>query len=429
MAGTNKLLIIQAAALGARFAQARGWPRSRLAFQSCEGIFPALTCPVQATFRTGRLPADHGVSANGFFDRTIRRTFFWEQSAALVAGTRWWTAGRAAGRRVGLVCWQQSLGEAADFILSPKPVHKHHGGLIQDCYTQPPPLYADLCTAIGRPFQLAHYWGPLANRRSSTWIAEALVQLMAVRAGPDLLCGYLPHLDYDLQRYGPEHPAAAAAADVLDELLARLLAAARSAGYDVLVFGDYAMETVSGPPVYPNRALRADGLFEVRSVRGRAYPDFFAGRALAVTDHQVALVYCADPAAAAAARDVLSQLDGVGQVRETDPGLRARGGELMLVAAPGRWFAYPWWTAPGEAPDYARHIDIHNKPGYDPAELFWGWPPPSVSRNPGRVRGTHGRGGPGLEVAWAATFEPAAAPENLVALAALAKRHWEGGTP
>ena len=44
---------------------------------------------------------------------------------------------------------------------------------------------------------------------------------------------------------------------------------------------------------------------------------------------------------------------------------------LVLVAEPDAWFAYPFWLDDRHAPDYARTVDIHRKPGYDPCELFF----------------------------------------------------------
>ena len=34
------------------------------------------------------------------------------------------------------------------------------------------------------------------------------------------------------------------------------------------------------------------------------------------------------------------------------------------------WFTYYFWLDDSVAPDYARVVDIHKKPGYDPVEMF-----------------------------------------------------------
>jgi predicted AlkP superfamily pyrophosphatase or phosphodiesterase len=424
----KKLLIIQAAGLGHALAQRHGMRLAGAAPRPLETVFPALTCPVQASFRTATLPAAHGLVANGRYDRALRRAAFWEQSAALVTGPRIWDGFRQRGGRVGVICWQQSLGEAADAILSPAPIHKHHGGMIDDCYGKPSFLYPRLCQAVGRPFRLLRYWGPLASAASSQWIAEATAALLALPdLAPDLCLTYLPALDYDLQRHGPEHPAAAQAVRALQAQLALLETAAARHGYAVLVFGDYAIAPCTGAPVFPNRALRESGFLATRVVRGMHYPDFHESRAFALCDHEMAHVYVRAAADLPAVRARLEALDGVAEVWDAAgqerAGLRhAQAGELVLLAAAGRWLAYPWWSARREAPDYASHVDIHNKPGYDPCELFFGWPPGAVSMDPARIRGTHGRNGALHRVAWGATMCGGDCPD-LVTLAAQV-REW-----
>ena len=419
----KKLLVVDVAALGWSLVRKHGDLAADWAFRPAQPVFPAVTCVAQASFRTASPPHAHGVVSNGLFVGDLRRILFWEQSAGLVAGRRIWQPARDAGQRVGLLFWQQSLGESVDVLLSPKPVHKHHGGMIQDCYSQPAALYETLCGRLGRSFNLMHYWGPLASRKSSDWIVAATAAVMEDRGlAPDLLLSYIPHLDYDLQRFGPDSPKSFQSLEIVLGYLSNLRKAAEAAGYDWLFFGDYAIEPVTSGAVYPNRILRDAGLLEVRKVRGMAYPDFFASHAFAMADHQVAHVYAAEDAALEAARERLAAAAGVERVldrrAQRDAGLdAARGGDLLLVAKPGAWFAYPWWTDPAEAPDYATHVDIHNKPGYDPCELFFGWPPPSISRDPDRVRGTHGRDGAGTEVAWATSLELERAPGSLIELA------------
>jgi predicted AlkP superfamily pyrophosphatase or phosphodiesterase len=415
----KKLLVIDCAALG--WDQARTLTPGGLSFRKMEPAFPAVTCTAQATFRTARLPSEHGMVGNGLFFRDLKKPMFWEQASSLVAGPRTWDGFRARGKKVGIMFWQQSLGESADLILSPKPIHKHGGGMVQDCYSRPHDLYRELCDALGRRFNLMHYWGPLASHRSSQWIVDATMAVMGKgRSAPDLLLTYLPHLDYDLQRHGPASRQAAKALTVLGGYLEQLHDAARQHGYEVLIFGDYAIKPVTSDPVFPNRALREAGLFNTRTVEGRTYPDFFSSPAAAIADHEVAHVVTAGPEATGRAREVLATLPGVAEC--LDRAARAQrgvdhvnSGELLLVAEEGSWFAYPWWTGRREAPDYATHVDIHNKPGYDPCELFFGWPPGSVSRDTGRIRGSHGRAGPGREAAWASTCtwdsDPASLPE------------------
>jgi predicted AlkP superfamily pyrophosphatase or phosphodiesterase len=404
----KKLLIVQVAALGYDLLRRHhGLSWEGLDVKAAHSIFPALTCPVQASFRTATPPAVHGMVANGVFDRTLMKPLFWEQSARLVQGPRIWQNLRQAGKKVAMLFWQQSLGEDVDILLSPAPIHKHHGGMIQDCYAKPDGLYASLRTQIGRPFDLMRYWGPLAGNKASDWIAQATTKVLNdPTLAPDLCMTYLPLLDYDLQRYGPESPQAKrAVAQALDQL-ALLKHTADRCQYDLLVFGDYAIAPCCNGALYPNRVLKEAGLLSTRTIRTMQYPDFYTSKAFAMVDHEIAHVYV--QAEAAKVRAVFEQMPGIDQVLQGgamgQAGLNSsRTGDLVLVAKPGYWLAYPWWTERREAPDYAGHVDIHNKPGYDPCELFWGWPPGTVSQNPDRLRGSHGRTGKDRQIAWCST--------------------------
>jgi predicted AlkP superfamily pyrophosphatase or phosphodiesterase len=414
----RKLLIVEVAGLSHDF-EIAGFQS-----QSIQSVFPAVTCTVQASFRTASYPSMHGMIANGRFYRKLGRPMFWEQSARLVEGERIWTNFRSRGKHIGMVFWQQSLGETVDLILSPAPIHKHHGGMIQDCYSKPSGLYASLCRKIGRPFKLQHYWGPLASWKVGEWIVEAVSEILADPAlAPDLLFSYLPSLDYDLQRKDPEQsPKSFKTFDMVKKQLLRLIHSATSNGYDVLIFGDYHIAPVSGA-VSPNLLLRKAGLLSVRHIKKMAYPDFYASWAFAMADHEIAHVYIRDKNDIPSVKNMLEGLPGIsavldGEAQATVNLHHKNSGELVLVAEPGKWFAYPWWTEKGEAPEFASHVDIHNKPGYDPCELFFGWPPGSVSRNTDRIHGSHGRVGPGRHVTWASTFELDGNPSDLIELAA-----------
>jgi len=399
-----RLLVVDTAALSAPL------ELPGLTFRTARSVFPAVTCPVQASFRTATRPGEHGMVANGVFSRTLRKAMFWEQSAALVAGERIWAGLRRGGGKVAMLFWQQSLGEAVDIVLSPAPIHKHGGGMVDTCYARPEGLYERLCAAVGRRFKLRHYWGPLASPKAGEWIAQATAALLDdAELAPDLCLTYLPTLDYDLQRHDPAGPRAARAAAVLTAQLAGLVGSARQSGYEVLIFGDYSIRPVSGA-TFPNQALAQAGLLKTRPVAGMSYPDLYASRAFAVVDHQVAHVYCAEASDVATCRSVLSELLGVESVMDADAqraaGIaHANSGDLVLEACPGTWFAYPWWSRGQAGPDYAGHIDIHNKPGYDPCELLLGWPPWLVSQDTARIRGSHGRAGDDSQVAWASTIE------------------------
>ena len=414
MSDRPKILVVETVALGQRLVEehAEQFARLGLRFGTLRPCLPAVTCAAQAVFRTGLPPERTGIVGNGRFDRTTRRTDFWNQSAALVQGPRIWDGFRERGGTVGIMFWQQSLGERADLIVSPAPIHKHHGGMIQALYTVPETVEATLTRSLGRAFNLMHYWGPLASAKGGAWICGATAAVLANPAlRPDLLLTYVPNLDYVLQRHGPDSPKVAREVATLVDQLLPLLAAAREAGYTVLLWGDYAIEQAR-QVVRPNLALRRQGLLATRAVRGMLYPDLYRSRAFAMVDHQVAEVYVPDPADRETARQILAALPGVASV---EPGGGGEAGDLRMVAAPGAWLAYPWWESRREAPDYATHVDIHSKPGYDPAELFWGFPPPSVSLKPEKVQGTHGRAD--LPACYAWSDESAPSPLGLAELA------------
>jgi len=424
----KKLLVIQAAALSHDVA--RGLDLG-LDFHAGQSVFPAVTCTAQASFRTASVPAEHGMVANGRYDRTLRRALFWEQSSALVTGPSIWRDFRRAGGTVAQLFWQQSMGGDTDIVLTPAPIHKSHGGMIEDCYCRPEGLYHQLCRTLGRPFRLHHYWGPLASAKAGDWIAAATAAILAdPDLSPDLCLTYLPSLDYDFQRYGPHQPQSRRALESLQSQLRVLLAAAHTNGCEAVIFGDYAIVDCSGVAILPNRILFEHGLLKTRTVHGRLYADFHASRALALVDHEVAHIHVADPADVARVRDILLAADGVDLVldaaAQAGVGLRhENSGEGVAVACPGRWFAYPWWTGTRQAPDYAGHVDIHNKPGFDPCELFFSAFPFGCGRDTRRVHGTHGRVGDGRAIAIASTLERLACADGIVDLARRVQRWLE----
>lgn len=412
----RRLLVASCAALSAELARKAGFERFGKLVE-VEPVFPALTVPAQATLLTGLTPAEHGMAANGFYHRELRKTFFWEQSAELVAGRRLWERveeSHGVQCAAGLLFFQNSIGSNAEVLLTPAPLHAPDGKTVSACYSQPPYLASDIEKLMG-PFPLQHYWGPGAGLASSQWIAAAAGQVLE-RGKLDLVMTYLPHLDYDLQRFGPDSPQAGKAAGELCLLVEELAGTAERHGYDLVLAGDYAIEAASGFAL-PNLALREAGLLAVRRVGPWELPDFGASRAFAVVDHQVAHVYCQNGLCAQEAVDALDGLAGVGRIMDAAAqkqlGVNAeRGGDLILEAAPGNWFAYDWWADEECAPPYARTVDIHNKPGYDPLELFLDAKRKGTARDGNLLKGTHGRAGGGT--AALIVPEKADVPERLV---------------
>lgn len=338
-------------------------------------VLPAVTCSVQATLLTGARPSEHGIVGNGWYFRGLGEVLLWRQHNALVGGDKLWDAARRAhpGYTVANICWWYAMGASTDWTVTPRPVYHADGRKDPDCYTDPPGLHDELTAELGT-FPLFSYWGPGAGLDSSTWICRAAQRIMA-RHHPDLTLVYIPHLDYDLQRYGPLSPRAASAAAELDRTLGPLLDAARARGAVTVVLSEYGI-TRADRPADINRVLRSEGLLRVYTQAGMEYLDPWTSRAFAVADHQIAHVYIADPADLPAVRKLCAGLPGVaevlGQPGKADRGLdHPRAGDLVLVAEPEAWFTYYYWLDDVRAPDFARLVDIHRKPGYDPAELFF----------------------------------------------------------
>ncbi|GIF10168.1 alkaline phosphatase family protein [Actinoplanes teichomyceticus] len=338
-------------------------------------VLPAVTCSVQATFLTGERPAGHGVVGNGWYFRDLGEVLLWRQHNALVGGEKLWHTARRRrpGFTVANICWWYAMGADVDWTVTPRPIYRADGRKDPDCYTDPPELHDELTARLGA-FPLFSYWGPGAGLASSHWICRAAEQVMAAH-DPDLTLVYVPHLDYDLQRYGPADPRAAAAAAALDAVLGPLLRAAVARGATVVALSEYGITPVQRP-VHVNRALRAGGLLRVHRQDGMEYLDPWTSRAFAVADHQVAHVYVRQPADLPYVTELLTGLPGVADVLNAEGKRRqgldhARAGELVLVAEPDAWFTYYYWLDTARAPDFARLVEIHRKPGYDPAELFF----------------------------------------------------------
>jgi predicted AlkP superfamily pyrophosphatase or phosphodiesterase len=338
-------------------------------------VTPAVTCSAQATYVTGLLPREHGIVGNGWYFRELSEIWFWRQSNKLVAGEKVWEAGRR--RDPSFTCaklfWWHNMYSSADWSVTPRPMYPADGRKLPDVYTQPPELRDVLRAALG-DFPLFQFWGPLAGIASTRWIAQCAQRSWECER-PTLSLVYLPHLDYCLQKYGPAHPAVRPELRQVDALAGELIEQVERSGGRVLVLSEYGIGAVTRPS-HPNRALREAGLLHVREELGRELLDPGASDAFAVSDHQLAHVYVRDPSRVEEVRALLEKVDGVEAVWDAED-LRQRGldhprsGELVLLARPERWFTYYYWLDDERAPDFARTVDIHRKPGYDPAELFF----------------------------------------------------------
>ncbi|MER5475692.1 nucleotide pyrophosphatase/phosphodiesterase family protein [Streptomyces sp. NPDC002734] len=337
-------------------------------------VLPAVTCAAQSTFLTGTLPSEHGVVGNGWYFRELGDVLLWRQHNGLVGGDKLWDAARrvAPGYTVANICWWYAMGADTDVTVTPRPVYHADGRKEPDCYTRPPDLHDELTGALGT-FPLFNFWGPGADLVSSRWIIDATRHVLRTRR-PDLALCYLPHLDYDLQRYGPDDPRSLRAATEIDAAVAPLLDEARAEGRTVVALSEYGITPVSRP-VDVNRVLRRAGLLEVHTQDGMEYLDPTTSRAFAVADHQIAHVYVRRQEDRETVRALLAEVPGVADILD-DAGKKANGldhpraGELVLVAEADSWFTYYYWLDDARAPDFAQLVEIHRKPGYDPAELF-----------------------------------------------------------
>ncbi len=361
--------------------------------------FPAVTCPVQANMTTGRLPREHGVVANGFYWRERRQPEMWTAPNDCIERPQTWDLLSHAPAGLKSAVWfpLHSKGCEADYVCTPAPIHNPDGTESLWCYTRPTELYGTLRDTFGH-FSLKHYWGPLAGIESSRWIADSAV-FAARQWRPDFFYIYLQTLDYAAQKTGPESAAADQAVQDLDTVLGTLADGMEEAYGERplwLFAGEYAITPVRRV-VYPNRLLREAGLLAVREEDGREHIDFEASRAWAMVDHQFAHVFMADgdEQTARRAADVLRGDDGVEEVLVGDDRVRyavdhPRSGEAVLICRPDAWAAYYWWLDDARAPAFARQVDIHRKPGYDPVELHFDPVAKGIPLDATLVKGSHG---------------------------------------
>lgn len=337
---------------------------------------PAVTCTAQSAYLTGRPPADHGIVGNGWYFRDRAEVAFWRQSNRLVQAPKLWELAR--DQDPDFTCaklfWWYSMYASVDIAVTPRPMYPSDGRKIPDVWTAPMGLRDAVQAELGR-FPLFDFWGPRTSIASSRWIAEC-ARWVEARYGPDLSLVYLPHLDYVLQRVGPDlgHPDVQADLTAIDRVVGELVDFYAGRDTQVVILSEYGISPVSRP-VHLNRRLRHHGLLSWRDELGCEVLDPGASKAFAVADHQVAHVYVNDASRLGQIRRIVASTPGVERVldAETKPdwGLdHPRSGELVAIAESDAWFTYYYWLDDARAPDYARTVDIHRKPGYDPVELF-----------------------------------------------------------
>lgn len=364
-----------------------------------EHSFPAVTWPAQANMLTGKTATEHGVVANGFFWRDSNKVEMWTAWNEVIQQPQIWDLLRQQNPQLKSAAWfpMLSKGCGADYVCMPAPIHQPDGSEDLWCYTKPQEFYGKLLEQLDH-FPLKHFWGPLANIKSSQWIADSAVAA-AKEFQPDFFYIYLPHLDYAAQKFGPDSEQAIAAVKELDQLIGQLRDQAIAANDDPihwLVASEYVISPVDHVS-YPNRVLREAGLLQVTQHDDGEHLDFENSQAWALVDHQFSHVFAKD-------RDA-KIIDQVTKLFGNHPGIaqalsgaerasvnldHERSGDVVLIADANSWQAYYWWQDDANAPGFATTVDIHRKPGYDPVELFFDFKTKSVPLDATLIKGSHG---------------------------------------
>ena len=337
-------------------------------------MLPALTTSVQSTFVTGKWPDEHGIVGNGWYDRMDCEVKFWKQSNKLVVAEKIWE--RAKKLNPSFTCskmfWWYNMYSEADYSLTPRPNYLADGRKIPDCYSQPAELRDELQKELGQ-FPLFKFWGPATDISSTQWIADASLYTDK-KYNPTLTLIYLPHLDYCLQKYGQHIPSISKDLSEIDNVVEQLVNYYTGQGVKIILLSEYGITNVDHP-IHLNRELRKNGFLQIRTERGLELLDPGASKAFAVADHQVAHIYINDHSVTSKVRQILEQIPGVQYVLDKEEQKQyhinhERSGDLVIVADERSWFTYYFWLDDEKAPDFARVVDIHKKPGYDPLELF-----------------------------------------------------------
>ncbi|WP_224996146.1 alkaline phosphatase family protein [Cesiribacter sp. SM1] len=341
---------------------------------SIEPVLPAVTCSAQATYLSGKWPSEHGIVGNGWYFKDECEIKFWRQSNKLVQAQKVWEEARK--HDPSFTCanmfWWYNMYSSVDYSVTPRPMYPSDGRKLPDIYTQPMDLRDRLQKELGQ-FPLFEFWGPNANINSTRWIAEASKKVDQWH-NPTLTLIYLPHLDYNLQRQGLDFSKIGKDLREVDAVCKDLITYYEGQGAQVLLVSEYAITSVKHP-VHINRMLREQGYITVKEELGLELLDAGASKAFAVADHQLAHVYVNEAGEIPRIKALLQQLPGVELVLDREGKAKyhlqhERAGDLVVVADKDSWFTYYYWLDDKKAPDFARTVDIHRKPGYDPVEMF-----------------------------------------------------------
>jgi len=339
-----------------------------------EPVLPAVTCSAQSAYLTGEMPSKNGIVGNGWYFQDECEIKFWRQSNRLVQSPKIWDKLKAENPEFTCanMFWWYNMYSSVDYAVTPRPLYPSDGRKLPDCHSQPMELRDKLQKELGQ-FPLFSFWGPNTNTSSTKWIADA-AKKVDEWYNPTLNLIYLPHLDYGLQKYGIDFDKISKDLNEIDDIVKDLITYFENSGAQVLVLSEYGITSVSRP-IHINRILRSAGWIEVKNELGLETLDAGTSKAFAVSDHQVAHVHIQDPSIYNQVKSLLENTPGIEMVLDEKGkkkyGLdHERSGDLVVVADKDSWFTYYFWLDDAKAPDYARCVDIHKKPGYDPVELF-----------------------------------------------------------
>jgi predicted AlkP superfamily pyrophosphatase or phosphodiesterase len=362
-----------------------------------ETVFPAVTCTVQSSLLSGSYPEVHGIISNGLYDRQHYTVSFWEQSSNLVQADRVWDTIKMHGSvsKTAVLFWQNTIYSNADLVLTPRPLHMDDR-MIMWCYSKPPGFYEKLIEKIGK-FDLTWYWGPLVSKKSSEWIEKA-TEFVLENEKPSILFTYIPHLDYSFQKNGTSYKVLKDDLKFVDDLVGRLVKKVSDMGMledtQFIIFSEYGFTDVNSD-ISLNSIFRENGLLEVREIEQTEYLDLEYSKAFAMVDHQIAHIYVKENQTNQV-RKILEGIKGVDMILDNNLKQKMRvnhprSGDIIAVSTKDKWFSYYWWFDPDKAPSFAKKVDIHRKPGYDPVELFFDPNTNSIPLDGKLVRGSHGR--------------------------------------
>lgn len=336
--------------------------------------FPAVTTTAQSAMLTGKQAQEHGIVGNGWYFHELAEVGFWKQANQLVQADKIWDVLKKAQPdiKISQLFWWYNMYGNVDSSITPRPHYLADGGKVFDLYSTPKGLHQQIEQDIGQ-FPFFSFWGPKAGIKGSQWIAKAAIKEFEQNQ-PDLQFVYLPHLDYCLQKFGPDHPSIAKEVQAIDNVVGELIDTYQAQNAEFILLSEYGITQVN-KTVHINRILRKAGYIEVRETLGFENLDCGASKAFAVADHQCAHVYINDKSKLDEIKALLLTTPGIEQVltktEQQSIGLNhERSGDLVAISQADAWFSYYYWLDDSVAPDFARTVDIHRKPGYDPLEMF-----------------------------------------------------------